>query len=78
MKAFKLPDHFLLGSATAATQIEGGDKNNSWYNWCEKGHIKDRSTCLRANDHWNRYKEDIALMEKLNHRFIAWGLNGAG
>lgn len=74
MKAFKLPDHFLLGSATAATQIEGGDKNNSWYNWCEKGHIKDRSTCLRANDHWNRYKEDIALMEKLNHKVYRMGL----
>lgn len=25
----------LLGVATAATQIEGDDRNNSWYDWAE-------------------------------------------
>ncbi|OQB24988.1 MAG: Beta-glucosidase A [Firmicutes bacterium ADurb.Bin182] len=62
---FSLPENLLLGAATAATQIEGGDKNNSWYEWCEKGHIKDGSTTLRANDHWSRYREDIELMADL-------------
>ncbi len=74
LKPFKLPDGFLMGSATAATQIEGGDRNNNWYAWCEKGRIIDGSTCLRANDHWNRYAEDIILMKNLNHRLYRMGL----
>jgi len=71
---FKLPEGFLMGSATAAAQIEGGDRNNNWYDWCEKGKIKDGSSCLRANDHWNRYKDDIMLMKELNHRVYRMGL----
>ena len=74
MKPFKLPDHFLMGSATAATQIEGGDINNNWYDWCLKGKIKDGTSCIRANDHWNRYVEDIGLMKQLNHKVYRMGL----
>ena len=73
-KPFKLPDDFLMGSATAATQIEGGDRNNTWYDWCEKGKILDGSSCLRANDHWNRVEEDVALIRKLNHKVYRMGL----
>lgn len=62
---FSLPEGLLLGTATAATQIEGGDRNNSWYAWCEKEHIHDGSTTLNANDHWNRWREDIELMADL-------------
>jgi beta-glucosidase len=74
MRPFKLPEGFLLGSATAATQIEGGDRNNNWHDWCEKGKVKDNSTCLRANDHWNRYREDIELMVQLHHKVYRMGL----
>lgn len=66
MDTFKLPEGFLMGCATAATQIEGGDKNNNWYDWCTKGRIKDATSCFRANDHWNRYEEDIEIMKQLN------------
>ena len=75
MKPFKLPENFLLGSATAAEQIEGGDKNNNWYDWCIKGHIKDNSTCLRANEHWERFRDDIELMKALNHKTYRMGLS---
>ena len=68
MKAFKLPSDFLMGSATSATQIEGGMSQSNWYKWCVDGHIKDGSTCIRANDHWNRYAQDIGWMKKLNHQ----------
>lgn len=68
LKSFDLPKDFMLGSATSATQIEGGDKNNSWYEWCLWGNIEDGSSCLRAADHWNRYEEDIELLKKLNHK----------
>lgn len=66
MKAFKLPRHLLLGSATASLQIEGGDRNNSWYKFCEENRIKDGSHCIVAADHWNRYEEDIAIMKQLH------------
>lgn len=37
MKKMKLPQNMLFGSATAATQIEGGDKNSNWYYWSLQG-----------------------------------------
>ena len=33
----------LLGASSAATQVEGGDKNNNWYDWYRRGNIKDGS-----------------------------------
>ncbi|TCZ77108.1 glycoside hydrolase family 1 protein [Paenibacillus albiflavus] len=66
MRAYKLPQNIQLGSATASLQIEGGDRNNSWYQFCENNRIKDGSHCIVAADHWNRYEEDIAIMKQLN------------
>jgi beta-glucosidase len=74
MTPFNLPKDFLFGSATASLQIEGGDKNNSWYEWCEQGYIKDGTHCIVADDHWNRFEEDIALMKKLNHQVYRLGI----
>ncbi|MFZ5353878.1 MAG: glycoside hydrolase family 1 protein [Bacillota bacterium] len=71
---FELPEEFLLGTATASLQIEGGDKNNSWYRWAEEGHIKDGSHCIIADDHWNRIDEDIELMRKLNNKVYRMSL----
>ncbi len=65
---FALPPSLQLGSATASLQIEGGDKGNNWYRFCEEGRVKDGSHCIVADDHWNRYEEDIALMKQLNHK----------
>lgn len=56
----------LIGTATASLQIEGGDRNNNWYDWASlPGTIKDGSTPLRATDHWNRWREDTELMAEL-------------
>lgn len=66
MESFNLPEDFLMGTATASLQIEGGDKNNTWYKWCEEGHIKDGSHCITACDHWNRVEQDMELLLKLN------------
>ncbi len=65
LAVIKLPAGFLLGTATASLQIEGGDRNNSWFRWCERGRIRDGSHCLRACDHWNRFRQDIALQRDL-------------
>ncbi|MZQ97631.1 MAG: family 1 glycosylhydrolase [Acidaminobacter sp.] len=74
VKPFKLPDHFLLGSATSAMQIEGGDRNNTWFKWCEEGRIKDGSSCLRAADHWNRIDEDLRLLTDTHQQVYRMGL----
>lgn len=68
MHSFKLPQDFMFGTATASVQIEGGDTNNNWYRFCEEGKTKDKSHCIIAADHWNRYEEDIRLMTELNQQ----------
>lgn len=61
----KLPRKFLIGTATAALQIEGGDKNNNWYRWSELGMVANGEHCITACDHWNRIDEDVQLMVDL-------------
>lgn len=65
MEELRLKDDLELGVASSATQVEGSDKRNSWYDWYKKGYIKDSSSPLRANDHYHLYKEDIDLMAKM-------------
>lgn len=67
MKTIKLPKDFLLGSATAASQIEGGDKNTNWYHWGLKGMIANKESPIVAADHYNRLEEDIGIMKEMNH-----------
>lgn len=74
MKPFFFPEHFRFGSATAGAQVDGGDRNNTWYAWAQAGHIKDGSDILRADDHWNRYREDVALLAQMHHRVYRLGL----
>ncbi len=72
---FSLPERLRLGCATAATQIEGGDTNNSWYTWAkEPGHIKDGSSPFRANQHWNFYPEDLKLMADMGIHEYRFGI----
>ncbi len=72
--AFRLKDNMLLGVAAAATQIEGGDKNNSWYDWYEKGHIQDGSDPSRADDHYRLYSEDTELMASMKIQIYRMGI----
>jgi beta-glucosidase len=65
MVALKLGEDFLLGTATSSVQIEGGDTNNTWYKWCEEGHIKDLSSTFTACDHWHRVEEDTEILKSL-------------
>ena len=72
---FSLPDHLALGCATAATQIEGGDANNSWYAWAQtSGNIRDGASPERANQHWQLYEEDLALMSDMGIRHYRFGI----
>ena len=71
---FKLKDGLLLGSATAATQIEGGDANNNWARFASNGKIKDGSSPLSADDHYNRFHEDIDLMAEMGLSIYRFGI----
>lgn len=74
MAQFKLKSGMLLGVATAATQIEGGDENNNWYDWYRQGKILDGSSPARANDHYVRWREDLQLMKDLNIQVYRFGV----
>lgn len=70
----QFPRDFLWGTATAATQIEGGLDNHDWYDWSVKGHTLDGSTPMQACDHYEKYVEDIELMEELNSNAYRFSL----
>ena len=66
-----------LGVASAATQIEGGDKNNSWYDWYQKGHITDGSDPSIADRHYELYEADTRLMHSMGIRHYRLGVEWA-
>ncbi|MBI1334813.1 MAG: beta-glucosidase [Armatimonadetes bacterium] len=73
---------FSWGVATASYQIEGspymaGGGHSVWDMFCQRpGKVLDGSNGAVACDHYNRYREDAALMKELgipNYRMsIAW------
>ena len=76
-----LPSGFMLGTSTAAHQIEGGLEND-WAVW-ERGQWPDGAPAYQgsavsgaATNSWNRFDEDVRLMERLGsnaYRFsIEW------
>lgn len=65
-KEIKL-NNLKMGVATASLQIEGGNKNNQWYEFSmKKGNIEDGTNTLRACNHYNLVKEDTLLMKSMN------------
>lgn len=70
----QFPAGFLWGVAAAAHQVEGGNDNNNWSAWEKaldskgKPRIRGGHVAGLACDHWNRYREDIALMKELGVR----------
>ena len=74
---FRLKDGMLLGVATAATQIEGGDVNSNWNDWYRKGGIKDGTNPATGNDHWEKWEEDLDLMAKMGIQIYRFGVEWA-
>ncbi len=63
-----------MGSATAATHIEGGEQAHNWYRWSELGKIKDGSHSRIACDHINRIASDVELLKALNTETYRMGI----
>lgn len=72
--AFQLNDGLLLGAATAATQVEGGEQNNSWYDWYRQGYIKDDADPSAAAGHYTYWREDLALIREVGLQCFRMGL----
>ncbi len=71
------PEGFLWGTASAAHQIEGNNRNCDWWEFEQQpGRIANGDTSAVANDHYHRYRDDFALLRELNqnaHRLsIEW------
>ena len=76
------PKDFIWGAATSSYQIEGaatadGRGASIWDTFCKTpGKVAKGDTGDVANDHYNRYPEDIAIMKELGlkgYRFsFAW------
>lgn len=75
--SFRLRPGMLLGAASSATQIDGGDFNHTWNDWYNKGHIKDGSDPALATDHWNRWRGDVLLMHKMGLQTYRLGIEWA-
>jgi beta-glucosidase len=76
------PDGFLWGAATSSYQVEGavredGRSPSIWDTLCRvPGAIRDGDTGDTADDHYHRYRDDVALMSSVGlqaYRFsVAW------
>ncbi|MDQ6879925.1 MAG: glycoside hydrolase family 1 protein [Candidatus Dormibacteraeota bacterium] len=73
----RFPDGFLWGTASAAHQVEGDNRNNDWWEFEQQpGRIANGDSSAIACDHYHRYREDFALLREMNqnaHRLsIEW------
>jgi len=70
----RFPPGFLWGTATAAHQVEGGNRWNDWWEYEERGRVPYRSG--DACRHYDRFEQDFDLARSLGqnaHRFsIEW------
>lgn len=82
MAKLEFPGDFVWGAATSAYQIEGastadGRGESIWDRFCKgQGNILDSSSGATACDHYNLFRNDVALMRELGvqaYRFsLAW------
>jgi beta-glucosidase len=73
----RFPEGFLWGTASAAHQVEGDNRNCDWWEFEQlPGKIANGDTSEVACDHYHRYREDFALLREMNqnaHRLsIEW------
>lgn len=73
----RFPEGFLWGTASAAHQVEGDNRNCDWWEFEQQsGRIANGDSSEIANDNYHRYREDFALLRQLNqnaHRLsIEW------
>jgi beta-glucosidase len=81
MTHYEFPPNFLWGAATAAYQIEGawnadGKGESIWDRFCHMpGKVTNGDTGDVACDHYHRYLDDIALMQRLGLKAYRFSVN---
>ncbi len=61
----EFPSDFTFGVATSAYQVEGGIEND-WSDWERAGKCKEADArCGNSVEHWERFFDDVPLIEKL-------------
>jgi beta-glucosidase len=79
----RFPEGFLWGMATASYQVEGawnedGKGESIWDRFSHGvGHIKGGDTGDVACDHYHLYKQDIALLKRLNQKSYRFSISWA-
>ena len=74
---FSIPRGMRMGVSTASMQIEGGSLDTNWHDWYRQGKIKDGSDPATANDHWEKWREDTALMAQMGLQIYRFGVEWA-
>ncbi len=71
------PETFLIGSSTAAYQVEGNNSNSDFWaeEYADGSPYRDKSG--DAIDHYRRFREDIALMARLGLKAYRFSLEWA-
>jgi beta-glucosidase len=73
---FEFPGEFLWGSATAAHQVEGDNKNSDWWAFEHMPDTPCKEPSGAAIEHYKRYPRDMALLAGLGfntYRFsVEW------
>ena len=63
--AHLFPSGFAWGVATSAHQVEGGNRNNQWAAWEDKGRIKSGDHVGLACDWWRNAEQDFDHAQSL-------------
>ncbi len=73
----KFNNDFLLGTSTAAHQVEGNNVNSDCWALEQIPHTNYADKSLDACDHYNRYKEDILLMKNAGYNAYRFSIEWA-
>ena len=64
-KPLAFPADFVWGVATSSHQVEGGNLNNQWAAWEDRGRIKSKDYAGFACDWWRNAEADFDLAKSL-------------
>ena len=71
MEPFALKQDMLLGTASPATQCEGGEEESSWIYWWGLGNVRDNASPAVAAQHRARWDADAeATLAALRERLL--------
>jgi beta-glucosidase len=73
----RIPDGILIGTATSAHQVEGGNSNSDWWWWEHQPGTPCREPSGDACDFYHRYLEDLNLMAGLGFNAFRFSIEWA-